>query len=142
MLFDTSGAWMRPEGAGFICGIQPPPDDDPDAADDFEPAYALLEEVLWPALAHRIPIHPGNDHFGEHLFKARLDLLGPDAGIKNEIAATHLAPLGRSQLIVAVMTDESLHVSVIGQRHIAVDAATRQPTAAAHHERSEPATVQ
>jgi FAD-dependent oxidoreductase domain-containing protein 1 len=55
MLFDTSGAWMRPEGAGFICGIQPPPDDDPDATGDFEPAYALLEDVLWPALAHRIP---------------------------------------------------------------------------------------
>jgi len=55
MLFDTSGAWMRPEGEGFICGIQPPPDDDPDATGDFEPAYEILEELLWPALAHRIP---------------------------------------------------------------------------------------
>jgi glycine/D-amino acid oxidase-like deaminating enzyme len=55
MLFDTSGAWIRPEGEGFICGIAPPDDHDPDADGDFEPAHELLEEVLWPALAHRIP---------------------------------------------------------------------------------------
>ncbi|AWI58385.1 NAD(P)/FAD-dependent oxidoreductase [Sinorhizobium fredii] len=54
MLFDTSGAWIRPEGEGFICGIAPA--DDPDATGDFEPAYELLEETLWPALAHRIPL--------------------------------------------------------------------------------------
>ena len=55
MLFDTTGAWIRPEGEGFICGIAPSADDDPDATGDFEPAHALLEERLWPALAHRIP---------------------------------------------------------------------------------------
>lgn len=56
MLFETSGAWMRPEGEGFICGIQPPSDKDPDATGDFEPAYEILEDLLWPALAHRIPV--------------------------------------------------------------------------------------
>lgn len=56
MLLDTSGAWMRPEGEGFICGIQPPPDNDPDATGDFEPAFEILEDLLWPALAHRIPV--------------------------------------------------------------------------------------
>jgi len=55
MLFDISGAWIRPEGDGFICGIAPAEDDDLDAAGDFEPAYDLLEDRLWPALAHRIP---------------------------------------------------------------------------------------
>ncbi|CAN7354609.1 FAD-binding oxidoreductase [Bosea sp. LjRoot9] len=55
MLFDISGAWIRPEGEGFICGIAPTDDNDPDATGDFEPAHALLEETLWPALAHRIP---------------------------------------------------------------------------------------
>lgn len=55
MLFDTSGAWIRPEGEGFICGIGPSADeDDPDATDDFEPDHDLLD-VVWPALAHRIP---------------------------------------------------------------------------------------
>jgi glycine/D-amino acid oxidase-like deaminating enzyme len=54
MLFDTSGVWVRPEGEGFIGGIQPPPDRDPDATGDFEPDHALLEDLFWPALASRI----------------------------------------------------------------------------------------
>ena len=55
MLFDTSGAWIRPEGEGFICGIAPEEADDHDATGDFEPDHDLLESTLWPALAHRIP---------------------------------------------------------------------------------------
>ena len=55
MLFDTSGAWIRPEGHGFIAGIAPAADADGDATGDFEPAHDLLDESLWPALAHRIP---------------------------------------------------------------------------------------
>jgi FAD-dependent oxidoreductase domain-containing protein 1 len=54
LLFDTSGLWMRPEGDGFICGIAPP-GFDPDADGDFEPDHALFEEIVWPALAHRVP---------------------------------------------------------------------------------------
>lgn len=53
LVFDTSGAWIRPEGDGFIAGIAPA--DDPHAGEDFEPDMALLEDLLWPALAHRIP---------------------------------------------------------------------------------------
>ena len=55
MLFDVSGAWIRPEGEGFIGGIAPPEHDDPEALDDFEPAYDLFEQTVWPMLAHRIP---------------------------------------------------------------------------------------
>lgn len=55
MLFDTSGIWIRPEGDGFIGGIQPPASDDPDATDDFEPHHDLLQDPYWPALATRIP---------------------------------------------------------------------------------------
>lgn len=55
MLFDASGAWIRPEGQGFIAGIAPSEHEDPDATGDFEPTHELLEEVVWPALAHRVP---------------------------------------------------------------------------------------
>lgn len=55
MLFDTSGIWIRPEGDGFIGGIQPPEDCDPDSTGDFEPHHDLLEDLYWPALATRIP---------------------------------------------------------------------------------------
>lgn len=55
LVFDTSGMWIRPEGDGFICGISPSPDADHHATDDFEPDLHLLEDSLWPLLAHRIP---------------------------------------------------------------------------------------
>lgn len=55
MLFDTTGAWIRPEGDGFIAGIAPPPERDPDAFDDFEPDHDLFENAVWPALARRVP---------------------------------------------------------------------------------------
>ncbi len=55
LIFDTSGAWIRPEGDGFIGGISPPPEDDPDPGEDFDPDLDLLEESVWPKLAHRIP---------------------------------------------------------------------------------------
>lgn len=55
MLFDNSGIWIRPEGQGFIGGIQPPADRDPDATGDFEPHHDLFQDAFWPALATRIP---------------------------------------------------------------------------------------
>ena len=55
LVFDPSGAWIRPEGAGFICGISPSPDNDPNPGEDFNPDMDLLEDPLWPILAHRIP---------------------------------------------------------------------------------------
>ena len=55
MLFDTSGLWVRPEGEGFIGGIQPSVENDPDADDDFEPHRDLFDEVYWPQLAVRVP---------------------------------------------------------------------------------------
>ena len=55
MLFDSSGIWVRPEGDGFIGGVQPAAGDDHDAADDFEPHRDLFEDVYWPSLVQRIP---------------------------------------------------------------------------------------
>ena len=55
LVVDPTGLWFRPEGAGqFICGISPnaanDPDDVPLDVDD-----ALFDDVLWPALAARVP---------------------------------------------------------------------------------------
>ncbi|OIQ68039.1 monomeric sarcosine oxidase [mine drainage metagenome] len=54
MVVDPSGAYFRPEGKGFICGISPTPDQDPECF-DFEVQHALFDEVLWPILATRVP---------------------------------------------------------------------------------------
>jgi glycine/D-amino acid oxidase-like deaminating enzyme len=54
LVVDPSGAYFRPEGKGFICGISPPQDQDPECF-DFEVQHTLFDEVLWPILASRVP---------------------------------------------------------------------------------------
>jgi glycine/D-amino acid oxidase-like deaminating enzyme len=54
LLIDVTGAWCRPEGETFICGISPPEERDPDAT-DFEVVHAEFEETVWPAIAERVP---------------------------------------------------------------------------------------
>ncbi len=54
MVIDPTGAYFRPEGEGFICGIAPAPEQDPECH-DFDVQHHLFEEVLWPILAARVP---------------------------------------------------------------------------------------
>ena len=54
LMVDPSGVWVRPEGEVFICGVSPPEETDARAV-DFEVDYALFDDVIWPALAHRVP---------------------------------------------------------------------------------------
>jgi FAD-dependent oxidoreductase domain-containing protein 1 len=54
LVIDPSGAYFRPEGAGFICGIAPEAIDDPESH-DFEVQHELFDGVLWPLLAARVP---------------------------------------------------------------------------------------
>lgn len=75
LLIDTSGLWCRPEGEGFITGYSPDDLDETDHADDFEVDWSIFEEIMWPALAHRVPafeaIRPGRawaGHYDMNLF--------------------------------------------------------------------------
>jgi glycine/D-amino acid oxidase-like deaminating enzyme len=54
LVIDPSGVWFRPEGRGFITGA-PPRGEDPDEPplDDID--HGLFDEVIWPALARRVP---------------------------------------------------------------------------------------
>ncbi len=54
MVIDPTGAYFRPEGEGYLCGIAPSPEQDTEC-DDFEVQHSLFEEVLWPILAARVP---------------------------------------------------------------------------------------
>ena len=55
LVVDTSGLWFRPEGSGqFICGISPDEANDPDDL-PLDVDHALFDDVLWPALAARVP---------------------------------------------------------------------------------------
>ena len=54
LVVDTSGIWFRPEGDSFICGASPPAADDEDGL-PLEVAWHEFEDLLWPALAARVP---------------------------------------------------------------------------------------
>ena len=74
LLVDTSGAYVRPEGEGFICGASPEADQDPDWHDgdpmSQEIDHSYFEEFIWPSLAHRVPafesIKPGRAWAGPY----------------------------------------------------------------------------
>lgn len=55
LVVDVSGVYFRPEGQYFVCGVSPPEDQDP-PTEDFSIDYQLFDDVIWPALAHRVPI--------------------------------------------------------------------------------------
>jgi glycine/D-amino acid oxidase-like deaminating enzyme len=55
LLIDPCGVYFRPEGQHYICGTSPAADRDPDDLPLDEVDHALFDDVIWPALAHRVP---------------------------------------------------------------------------------------
>jgi glycine/D-amino acid oxidase-like deaminating enzyme len=54
LVVDTTGVYVRPEGRTYLAGFSPEEPDDPDS-DDFDVLWSQFDDVIWPALAHRIP---------------------------------------------------------------------------------------
>ena len=54
LVIDPGGVWFRPEGDRFICGFSPPAALDADEP-PLDVEHAAFEEVVWPALAARVP---------------------------------------------------------------------------------------
>lgn len=54
LTIDPTGVAFRPEGAQYIATVSPPEAEDPDC-EDLDMEYGLFDEVIWPALAHRVP---------------------------------------------------------------------------------------
>ena len=69
LVIDVSGAYVRTEGDSYVCGISPPEAEDPDS-NDFEVLWPQFEELIWPALAYRIPafenLRPGRAWAGHY----------------------------------------------------------------------------
>jgi FAD-dependent oxidoreductase domain-containing protein 1 len=55
LLVDPSGIYVRPEGDLYICGGAEDESQDVRADGDFEVAYSLFEDAVWPALAAQVP---------------------------------------------------------------------------------------
>ena len=54
LVIDASGVYFRSEGDGYLCGVSPAEAEDPDS-DDFDVEWRQFDEIIWPALAHRVP---------------------------------------------------------------------------------------
>jgi glycine/D-amino acid oxidase-like deaminating enzyme len=102
LLIDPSGAYVRPEGDLYLCGMAPPEDDDPPAT-DFTVDHAFFEETLWPILAARVPaferIRPGRawaGHYDVNTFDHNA-IVGALPGFANLHVATGFSGHGLQQ---------------------------------------------
>ena len=88
LVIDPGGVYFRPEGADFLCGVSPPAERDPDC-DDLEVEYDLFQEIVWPALARRVPafeaIKLGPSWAGHYAYNVRDQnaILGPHPEVDN-----------------------------------------------------------
>jgi glycine/D-amino acid oxidase-like deaminating enzyme len=110
LLFDTSGAYVRPEGHGtaegqnYLCGASPPAAADPGWTGDAEAVdWTFFEETVWPALAYRVPafeaIRPGRAWAGPYDMNA-MDhnaIVGPAGEVANLILANGFSGHGLQQ---------------------------------------------
>lgn len=132
LVVDPSGAYFRPEGPGFIAGIAPPAQADPNCA-DFDVDHALFDDVLWPLLARRVPafealkVHNAwAGHYDVNVFDHNV-ILGPHPDLDNLLFANGFSGHGLQQApavgralaeLVACGTYRSLDLRALGWERV------------------------
>ena len=125
LLIDPTGVWVRPEGAGYIGGISPPEDQDPDS-DDLEISYDLWDEIVWPTLAERIPAFEAvklQRAWAGHYDYNTLDqngIIGPHPDVPNLIFANGFSGHGIQQ---APATGRAIAELIVDGRFTSIDLA-------------------
>lgn len=131
LVVDPTGCWFRPEGHNqFIGGISP--DDDPDDL-PLEVNHAEWDEVVWPALANRVPAFEAVKVTGswagyyEYNTLDQNGIIGPHDGIGNLVFITgfsghgmqHAAGAGRAVAeFIAEGRYRTIDVSPLGWERI------------------------
>lgn len=102
LVIDPSGVWFRPEGSGFIAGVAPEAAHDPDCG-DFDVDHALFDDVIWPALAQRVPgfealrvLGSWAGHYDVNLLDANV-IVGPHPAVPNLLFANGFSGHGLQQ---------------------------------------------
>ncbi len=102
LVVDPSGLYFRPEGDKFVCGTSPAAADDPDCH-DFRVDSRFFEDVVWPALAHRVPafdaLREGTAWAGHYAVnvKDRNAIVGPHPEVENFYFANGFSGHGLQQ---------------------------------------------
>ena len=102
LVIDPDGFYFRPEGAQYLCGMKPPPDQDPDGF-NFTVDYDWFEERLWPRLTRWVPAFDAvkrqrawAGHYAYNTFD-RNALLGRHPAVDNLFFATGFSGHGVQQ---------------------------------------------
>lgn len=102
LTIDPSGVFVRTDGANYLSGCAPDPDDASDP-DDFHMDHAVWEDVIWPAVAARIPaferLRVLHSWVGQYDYNT-LDqnaVLGPAPGVPNLLFANGFSGHGFQQ---------------------------------------------
>lgn len=103
LTIDTSGVYFRPEGPNYIAGSSPRgAQPDPDTL-DLEVDRSWFEEVIWPAIAHRVPAFESIrllDAWAGHYEVNTLDhnaVIGPHPDLPNFLFANGFSGHGLQQ---------------------------------------------
>ena len=103
LTIDTSGVYFRPEGPNYIAGASPHGEQpDPDTF-DLEVDRSWFEEVVWPAMAHRVPAFEAIrllDAWAGHYEVNTLDhnaVIGPHPDLPNFLFANGFSGHGLQQ---------------------------------------------
>jgi FAD-dependent oxidoreductase domain-containing protein 1 len=103
LTIDTSGVYFRPEGPNYIAGSSPHGEQpDPDTF-DLEVDRSWFDEVVWPAIAHRVPAFESIrllDAWAGHYEVNTLDhnaVIGPHPDLPNFLFANGFSGHGLQQ---------------------------------------------
>ncbi|SHI64234.1 NAD(P)/FAD-dependent oxidoreductase [Wenxinia saemankumensis] len=123
LTIDPSGVHMRSDGRLYMAGVKPDPDTAV-APDDFHDDPHLWEEVVWPALAARVPaferIKLRRSWVGHYAYNT-LDqnaLLGPAPDLPNFLFASGFSGHGLQQ---APAVGRGLAELILHGRYVALD---------------------
>jgi len=132
LVIDTTGIWFRPEGESFLCGTSPRSAADLDGL-PLEVDWSEFEELLWPALAERVPafdaIKPVRAWAGYYEVNV-LDhnaIIGPHPELANLVFANgfsghgiqHAPAVGRAVAeLIALGSYRALDLSVFGYERV------------------------
>jgi glycine/D-amino acid oxidase-like deaminating enzyme len=102
LVIDPGGVYFRPEGAHFVAGVSPSPERDPPDP-DFTVDEALFDDIVWPALARRVPafaelkrLSAWAGHYDYNRFDQN-GLVGPHPALDNFFCATGFSGHGMQQ---------------------------------------------